>query len=139
MYKINIVIKFIFLPILLFSTAHAEDRHIDPVTVSANMYKVVLENEHVRVVEYEILPGQKDKWHTHPAKVSHVISGGMLKITTEAGESFFVEEEKDSTSWFEAVAIHYAENTGNTPVKILLVEIKSVAASRIDVNKYRRD
>ena len=60
---------------------------IDPVEVSPDMYHIQLENEHVRVVEYQIAPGERDNWHTHPAKVSYVVSGGSLRITTEEGES----------------------------------------------------
>jgi quercetin dioxygenase-like cupin family protein len=122
-----------------FVFAQTQSDEIDPVTVSANLYKVLFENEHVRVVEYEVPPGQKDNWHTHPAKVSYIVSGGTLKITTEAGESFIVEEEIGAASWFEAVGRHYGENIGKTPVRIVFVEIKNVDSAREDINKYRRD
>ena len=38
-----------------------------------------LENENVRVLEYVLEPGERDQWHTHPAKVSYV-RGGELRI-----------------------------------------------------------
>ncbi|HUQ21203.1 MAG TPA: hypothetical protein VM099_16405, partial [Gemmatimonadaceae bacterium] len=47
-----------------------QSTNIDPVSVSPDKYKVLLENEYVRVVEYSIAPGESDKPHTHPAKVS---------------------------------------------------------------------
>ena len=102
-------------------------QHIDPVITLPEMYSVLLENEHVRVVEYRIDPGQKDDWHTHPPKVSYVVSGGMLKITLENEESFIVEEGENSASWLGAVGRHFVENVGDTPVRIVLVEIKSIA------------
>ena len=120
-------------------SAQAPTEEIDPVVVSSGMYKVLLENEHVRVVEYEVLPGEKDNWHTHPAKVSYIVSGGSLRIHTETGETFDVEEEMGAATWFEAVGKHYGENVGETPVRIVFVEIKGANSGREDINKYRRD
>jgi quercetin dioxygenase-like cupin family protein len=101
---------------------------IDPVAVSPDIFKVLLENEHVRVVEYTLVPGQRDEWHTHPPKMSYVISGGTLRITPEDGPSFITEEGQGAASWMEALGRHYAENVGQTPVRILLVEVKSTAS-----------
>ncbi len=98
---------------------------IDPVTVSPAIFKILLENEHVRVVEYTLAPGQRDEWHTHPPKMSYVLSGGTLRITTEDGPSFLTEEGQGAASWMEALGRHYAENVGQTPVRILLVEVKA--------------
>ncbi len=110
---------------------------IDPVVVSPDMYRVQLENEHVRVIEYQIAPGEKDNWHTHPAKVSYVVSGGSLRITTEEGEPFVVEEITGSTTWFGAVGRHYGQNVGTTPVRIIFMEIKDIVAEGEDLDKYR--
>jgi quercetin dioxygenase-like cupin family protein len=139
MYKSIILIKIILLAMSPFVSAQTQIDEIDPTVVSATMYKVLLENEHVRVVEYQVLPGEKDNWHTHPAKVSYIVTGGSLKITTEAGESFIVEEEMGAATWFEAVGKHYGENVGKTPVRIVFVEIKEIGSAREDINKYRRD
>ncbi len=106
--------------------AQQQADQIDPVTSSRDMYRVLLENEHVRVVRYQIEPGEKDEWHTHPAKVSYVVSGGTLRITTEDGNSFVVDEHTDSASWLGAIGKHYAENIGKDTVRIILVEVKSV-------------
>jgi len=99
---------------------------IDPVVVSPDMYTVLLENDHVRVVRYVIQPGERDNWHTHPPKVSYVASGGKLRITIDGGESFEVTEETGHTSWMSALGRHFAENIGDTPVSVILVEVKSV-------------
>lgn len=101
---------------------------IDPVTVSPDLYHVLVENEHVRVVEYQIAPGQRDEWHTHPSKVSVVTSGGSLRITTADGKSFKVTEETGTASWMQPLGKHFAENIGTTWVGVVLVEVKSAAA-----------
>jgi quercetin dioxygenase-like cupin family protein len=115
----------VFLALPPCATAQQKVAEIDPAVVSPNMYTVRLENAHVRVVEYVIGPGQRDNWHTHPPKVSYVLSGGSLRITAADGESFDVHEETGSTTWFEAVGKHYGQNIGTTPVRVLLVEIKA--------------
>ena len=98
---------------------------IDPLDVSPESFELLLENEFVRVLQYRLLPGEKDKWHTHPAKVSYVLSAGRLRIHPENGDSFEVDEALNAASWSGALGKHYAENIGNSVVRILLVEPKT--------------
>ena len=100
---------------------------IDAVLVSPNRFKVLLENHHIRVIEYVLLPGERDQWHTHPPKVSYVASGGVLRITTEDGQSFLTDEKTGSATWMDTVGRHYAQNVGKTAVRIVLVEIRSAS------------
>ena len=137
MNKLVILINTILVLGVSCVVAQARAVEIDPVAVSPTMYTVLLENEHVRVVEYQIEPGEKDNWHTHPAKASYVVSGGSLRITTEEGESFIVDEEAGSSTWFGAVGRHYGENVGKTAVRIVFVEIKGIDAGEEDLDKYR--
>ena len=111
------------------TAAQQDSQHIDPTIVSPDNYSVLLENEHVRVVEYQILPGEKDAWHTHPPKVSYIVSGGTLRITPQGEEPFVVEENSGNATWMGALGPHFGENIGTTPVRITLVEIKSLADS----------
>lgn len=110
------------------SGALAQDA-LDPVVVSPDIYKVLLENEYVRVVEYRIAPGQKEAWHTHPAKAMYVVEGGRLKITLEDGTSFVAEEKTGEAHWMGPVGRHYGENIGDTPVRIVIVEVKAADAT----------
>lgn len=119
----SIVTLFAVLP--LAAAVEAPEKPIDPVSVSPNLYTVLLENEQVRVVEYLLKPGQRDEWHTHPPKVSYVVEGGTLRITLKDGKSFIAEEKAGAASWMETLGLHFAENVGKTPVKIVLVEVKS--------------
>jgi quercetin dioxygenase-like cupin family protein len=109
------------------STAQQQPDHTDPTQVSPEKYTVLLENEHVRVVEYVIKPGEKDVWHTHPPKASYVVSGGKLRITPEGADSFVVEENSGNAAWMSALGRHFGENVGTTPIRIVLVEIKSLS------------
>ena len=102
---------------------------IDPVMVSPKRFRILLDNEHVRVVEYVLRPGERDQWHTHPPKVSYVVSGGELRIHLADGTSFLSHEKEGTAVWMDAVPRHYAENVGTTPVRIVLVEVKSSKGS----------
>ncbi len=100
---------------------------IDALTASPANFKLLLENEHVGVLEYVLLPGKQDKWHTHPPKVSYVLSGGKLEIYLEDGTSFVAVEKTGTAEWAGVRGKHYVKNIGKTPVRILLVEDKATA------------
>jgi len=124
---------------LLLACGSACADTLDPVVISPDQYSLKFENEHVRVVEYEVLPGEKEKWHIHPAKVAYILSGGTLKITTENNESFVVNEQEGEVRWQNAVGKHYGENIGDTPIRIIFVEIKSVGQERLDLDAYLKN
>ncbi len=98
---------------------------IDPVEVSPDKYKVVLNNDHVRVVEYSLNPGERDNWHTHPPKASYVLSGGTLRIFLPDSSSFDSSDKTGHVAWARVVSRHYVQNIGETPIRIVLVEPKS--------------
>ncbi len=98
--------------------------NIDPVKISPGIFSILMENEHVRVVQYSLKPGEKDEWHTHPAKSSYVVSGGKLKVHLENGDIILTDEKTGTVSWMDYVGKHYVENIGNTTVTIVFTEIK---------------
>ncbi len=116
---------------LAFPSAVAAQQplEIDAVAASPDKFTVLLENAHVRVVEYVLKPGEQDAWHTHPPKVSYVLSTGTLRITLEDGTSFLTHEQAGTAGWMDSLGRHYGENVGETPVRILLVEVKAARES----------
>jgi quercetin dioxygenase-like cupin family protein len=119
--------RLIITALMLALPATALTQEIDPVSVSPDLYKVLLENDYVRVVQYTINPGQRDSIHTHPAKVSYVVRGGILRINF-ADTSFVSEDHAGETSFRGAVPRHYAANIGTAPVSILLIEPRRIDA-----------
>ncbi|HVF40235.1 MAG TPA: hypothetical protein VM939_10070 [Gemmatimonadaceae bacterium] len=105
----------------------APAQSIDPVRVSPERYRVLLDNAEVRVVEFMLQPGQRDEWHTHPAKVSYVVNGGTLRITHPDGTSILSEERLGMAQWKNPLGRHYATNIGKTSVRVVLVEVKNSA------------
>ncbi len=102
-----------------------QNASIDPVEVSPDKYKVILNNDHVRVVEYSLNPGERDNWHTHPPKASYVLSGGTLRVFLPDSSSFDSSDKTGHVAWARAVSRHSVQNIGSTPIRIVLVEPKS--------------
>ena len=108
---------FIMTLIILISSCTSKQEHnaqlnIDPVKVSPGKFKIVMKNEHIRLVQYSLRPGENDNWHTHPPKSSYVLSGGKLKVFLENGETIMADEKTGTASWMDYVGKHYVENIG---------------------------
>jgi quercetin dioxygenase-like cupin family protein len=61
---------------------------VDGLVSSPENFKLLLENEHVRVLQYTLLPGALDHWHTHPPRVGHVLSGAKIRVTEADGNRY---------------------------------------------------
>lgn len=97
----------------------------DPLKVAPNMYKLLFENERVRVMEVTFKPGEKIAEHSHPDHYVYVLSAGKLKIT--AGETVTdADLAVGQVLWIPAET-HWAVNTGTTEVKALVTELKEPA------------
>lgn len=127
MSRIAAVLTLLVLAFLPRNTAAQDAAAIDPAREFPDKYTVLFENEYVRVVEYKLEPGERDGIHTHPPKLSYVLSGGTLRITPEGADPFLSEAEIGSTHWSEHVGRHWVENVGDSAVRILLVEVKGAA------------
>ena len=101
----------------------------NPVPVSSDRYRVLVDNSEVRVVEYVLRPGERDEWHTRSPRVSYVVSGGTLRISRADGTSSVADERQATALLMNTSGRHYATNVGNTPVRIVLTEVKSVASA----------
>ena len=110
------------------TNAVTDNSDIDALKASPENFKLLLENDHVRVLEYTLKPGTRDITHTHPPKSSYIISGGQLKVHFENGDSSIFDDKAGTTSWMDHVGKHYVENIGTTEIKIILTEVKSMAS-----------
>jgi quercetin dioxygenase-like cupin family protein len=95
----------------------------DPVKLSPQFYRVLLDNEHVRVLEYRLKPGEKEPMHSHPAGIVYVFDQAKLKVTYLDGRSEVNTLTPGETYWREPVT-HMAENVGNTEAHAIAVEQK---------------
>jgi beta-alanine degradation protein BauB len=99
---------------------------MDAPTATPKVVKTKLENEHVRVLEFISDPGDKEDWHSHPAFVVYVVTGGTLRITAPDGQSID-DEFKDGDIRYREARTHRTENIGKTRLHAIIVELKTVA------------
>lgn len=109
----------IFSSLLITETSFGQD----PAQVSPEIFKVILENDQVRVMEYQIKPGQRDAFHSHPQQVAYALSPAKIRVTSTDGTITEFDLQPGDAIWQEPVT-HYSENVGNNAAKILVVEIK---------------
>jgi quercetin dioxygenase-like cupin family protein len=99
-------------------------REQDPLVVNAKTIALKLENSRVRVLEATINPGDKEKTHSHPAYVIYVIAGGKFRNHAADGTVTDGEFKTGDVIYREPVT-HWAENIGDTTIRLELVELKN--------------
>ena len=102
----------------------------DPTVTDPDKYKVVFENDRVRVLEYRDEPGQRTTPQDHPDSVKITLSAFDRRLVGESGEGREVTLAPGEVRWLDAQT-HSGENIGATPTHVVFVELKedgSVAA-----------
>ena len=95
----------------------------DPTGTDPDKYKVIFENERVRVLEYRDEPGQLTSPHEHPDSVMYTLSSFERRLIAEGGDARDVSLAAGEVRWLDA-QIHSGENIGQTPTHVLFVELK---------------
>jgi hypothetical protein len=95
----------------------------DPVETDPDKYKVILENDKVRVFDYTDKPGDKTKLHHHKAFVLYALGPFKRKLTFADGKSVIREFKGGEVLWNDEQS-HIGENIGNTDTRVLIVEYK---------------
>ena len=95
---------------------------LDPLVTNPDHYRLVIENDRVRVLEYEDVPGEVTTPHAHPDSVMITLSAFGRRL--HAGErTRDVDMVAGAAQWLPAQE-HHGENIGDTPTHVLFVELK---------------
>jgi len=100
---------------------------LDPAVTNPDNYKVVLENDQVRVLEFRDQPGESTAPHQHPDSVIYTLSSFRRRLVS-GDVRREVELEAGVVGWVAAQE-HHGENIGDTPTHMLFVELKGSGAS----------
>ena len=95
----------------------------DPAIVNSKTIHVRFENDRVRVLEATLPAGVKEQVHSHPAYVIYVLEGGRYRNYASDGK-ITEGELKTSDILFREPLTHAAENIGDNPLHLILVELK---------------
>jgi quercetin dioxygenase-like cupin family protein len=96
----------------------------DPVVVNSKTIHVRFENDRVRVLEAVLPPGTKEQVHSHPANVIYVLEGGRYRNYATDGKITEGSLHTGEVIYRDALT-HAAENIGDTPIHLIIVELKS--------------
>jgi len=100
----------------------------DPAVVNSKTIRVRFENDRVRVLEAILLPGTKEQVHSHPANVIYVLAGGRYR--NYAADGKITEGTlKTGDVIYRDPLTHAAENIGDKPLHLILVELKGEAGN----------
>ncbi len=111
---------------LLMGPLAVPSRAQDPLAVAPSMYKVIFENDRVRVMEFVIKAGEKIGMHSHPDHFGYVVKGGKIKISKPDGSSSVADLKMGAVLWINAET-HQGENVGKTGIKLIVTELKPAA------------
>lgn len=101
----------------------------DVLKAAGNVYKLLMENEKVRVLDILLKPGEKAPMHNHPSDhVVYVMKNTKFKLTFPEGKTNEVDLKAGQTLWMEAGS-HATENIGTTEGHNLVIELKSLERS----------
>jgi hypothetical protein len=98
----------------------------DAVTSDPRSFRVVVENERVRVIEFRSGPGLGvcgQGMHYHPERVTVSLTGAKVKVTNAEGRSRVREVPPGHVS-FEPAVTHATENIGGSGTRTYMIELK---------------
>ncbi len=97
----------------------------DAVSIAPDIYKVVLENDRVRVLEIKTEPGGSSTEHSHPDMVLYAVTDCAWDLTGPDGETVTAEIPAGGTIFMDAT-IHSAKDgrSTGTPMVAIAIELK---------------
>jgi quercetin dioxygenase-like cupin family protein len=106
---------------------------LDPAVTNPDNYKVVFENDRVRVLEYTDKPGERTKPHGHPDSVMYTLSSFKRRLI-HGDEERDVEIQAGGAFWVPAQQ-HAGENIGDTETHTIFVELREPAGAPADPSR----
>lgn len=94
----------------------------DPLLTNPELYRLLFENERVRVLEYRDRPGDRTQPHDHPDSVMVTLSAFQRRLHAD-GRTVEVELPAFQARWLDAQE-HAGENIGLSPTHSIFVELK---------------
>jgi quercetin dioxygenase-like cupin family protein len=95
----------------------------DPTKVDSTHYKVVFENDQVRVLRITYDAGEKSVMHYHPDAVAVFTTDNRVNFTLPDGKVLETTAVRGQTIWTPA-GKHLPQNVGEEPLEVILVEMK---------------
>jgi hypothetical protein len=99
----------------------------EPVETDPDKYKVIFENERLRVFDYTDKPGDKTRMHHHKDFLLYAFGPFKRRMTFNDGKSAVREFQGGELMWSYEQS-HIGENIGETATHVLIIELKEKTA-----------
>lgn len=99
----------------------------DAAKVQPGSYKVTLENDQVRVLEYNSRPGMAvcgQGVHSHPAHLTILLTPDRVRFREPGGQWVDGGVHKEGTTFWSEAGTHEVENISGHDIRVLVVELK---------------
>ena len=104
---------------------------LDAMTAAPDHHEILLENEHVRVLDSRIRPGDATPVHTHRwPGVLYILGTSDFVRFDPQGNAIFdsrtaeASAEIGKTIWSPPLQPHFVKNVGNSEIRVISIEIK---------------
>jgi len=101
----------------------------DAASMQPRSYRIVLENDKVRVLEFRARPGMGVCGvgvHSHPGHVTVLLTDAKVRVT-QNGQARIIQSKAGDAFW-EPPVTHEVENYGGNEVRSLIIEVKTPPA-----------
>lgn len=105
--------------LVTLSAVASQEQERDPTKLAPNIYEIVLENEHVRVLKVTARPGETPPVHYHPDRVLVSLNRCVDNVTQET------LYEAGEVAWLPAVTHGGQKITSVSDCIFIEVELKS--------------
>ncbi len=109
------------------------DESLDALIAAPEQHRLIFENEHVRVLDTRIAPGERTPVHTHRWPAVHYVVRWSDFVRRDAVEAVLVDTRAmglraaPEAQWGEPLAPHSLENVGAGQLHVISTEVKSPA------------
>jgi beta-alanine degradation protein BauB len=100
----------------------------DAAKVQPQSYRVALENDKLRVLDFNSRPGMGvcgNGMHSHPAHLTVIVTGGSVRIKTPDGKTVEQRDIPEGTVFWSEAETHNVENISGSNLHCLIIEIKN--------------
>jgi quercetin dioxygenase-like cupin family protein len=95
----------------------------DPLVRYPDNYKVIVENDRVRVLDFKLRKGATEEFHRHPANVAVFLGEFRIRFSFPDGHTAIRDAHAGDVGYSDAV-VHASQNIGDTDAHGILIELK---------------
>jgi hypothetical protein len=109
---------------LLVSPVHSQTEDLDVLKVIPENYKLILDNQFVRVIEARVPPGTVEPPHRHMRGVSVCMTEYTIESRAVPDGEWVRSERKLGTVYWSDASLHQLRNVGKTTSHTIRIELK---------------